>query len=100
MNVTSMTSILGVSAGRRYAEMNRYLSEIHFGRLRQYGVNVDEAPPVGTSQGLSHLTEPMPAYAGCYLQEWDSLGHPHRFVEFPFAIGGTAPRHSQAGRRE
>jgi hypothetical protein len=34
MNVTSMTLILGVSAGRRYAVMNRYLSEIHFGRLR------------------------------------------------------------------
>jgi len=29
-----MTSILGVSAGRRYTVMNRYLSEIHFGRLR------------------------------------------------------------------
>jgi hypothetical protein len=26
--------ILGVSPGRRYAVMNRYLSEIHFGRLR------------------------------------------------------------------
>jgi hypothetical protein len=34
MNATSMTSILGVSAGRRYAVMNRYLAEIHFGRLR------------------------------------------------------------------
>jgi hypothetical protein len=53
--------ILGVSPGRRYAVMNRYLSEIHFSRRRQYGTNVDEAPPVGTSQGLFHLTEPMPA---------------------------------------
>jgi AraC family L-rhamnose operon transcriptional activator RhaR len=95
-----MTSILGVSAGRRYAEMNRYLSEIHFGRLRQYGVNVNEAPPVGTSQGLFHLTEPMPAYAGCYLHEWDSPVHTHSFVEIAFAIGGTATHHSQAGRRE
>src|SRR6266702_376267 len=100
MNVTSMTSILGVPAGRRYAEMNRYLSEIHCGPRRQYGVNVDEAPPVGTSQGLFHLTEPMPAYAGCYLPERDSPVHTHSFVEIAFAIGGTATPHPQAGQRQ
>jgi AraC-like DNA-binding protein len=61
---------------------------------------VDEAPPVGTSKGLFHLTEPMPAYAGCYLHRWDSPVHTHSFVEIAFAIDGTAIHHSQAGRRE
>ena len=61
---------------------------------------MDEAPPVGTSQGLFHLTEPMPAYAGCYLHKWDSPVHTHSFVEIAFAVGGSATHHSQAGRRE
>jgi AraC family L-rhamnose operon transcriptional activator RhaR len=65
-----------------------------------YGTDVDEAPPVGTSKGLFHLTESMPAYAGCYLHRWDSPVHTHSFVEIAFAIGGTATHHSQAGRRE
>jgi AraC-like DNA-binding protein len=42
----------------------------------------------------------MPAYAGCYLHEWDSPVHTHSFVEIAFAIGGTATHHSQAGRRQ
>jgi AraC-like DNA-binding protein len=61
---------------------------------------VDEAPPVGTSQGLFHLTEPMPAYAGGYLHEHDSPVHTHSFVEIAFAVSGTATHHSQAGRRQ
>ena len=59
-----------------------------------------EAPPIGTSQGLFHLTETMPAYAGSYLHRWDSPVHTHSFVEIAFAVGGTATHHSQAGRRE
>ena len=61
---------------------------------------MDEAPPVGTSQGLFHLTEPMPAYAGGYLHEHDSPVHTHSFVEIAFAVSGTATHHSQAGQRE
>jgi AraC family transcriptional regulator, L-rhamnose operon transcriptional activator RhaR len=59
-----------------------------------------EAPPIGTSQGLFHLTETMPAYAGSYLHRWDSPVHTHSFVEIAFAVGGTATHHSLAGRRE
>ena len=59
-----------------------------------------EAPPIGTSQGLFHLTETMPAYAGSYLHRWDSPVHTHSFVEIAFAVGGTAVHHSLAGRRE
>jgi AraC family transcriptional regulator, L-rhamnose operon transcriptional activator RhaR len=55
---------------------------------------------VGTSQGLFHLTEPMPAYAGGYLHRWDSPVHTHSFVEIAFAVGGAATHHSLAGRRE
>jgi AraC family L-rhamnose operon transcriptional activator RhaR len=61
---------------------------------------VDEDPPVGTSQGLFHLTEPMPAYAGSYLHRWASPVHTHSFVEIAFAVGGTATHHCLAGRRE
>jgi AraC family L-rhamnose operon transcriptional activator RhaR len=61
---------------------------------------VDETPPVGTSQGLFHLTEPMPAYAGGYLHEHDSPVHTHSFVEIAFAVSGAATHHSQAGQRE
>jgi len=61
---------------------------------------VDEAPPVGTSQGLFHLLEPMPAYAGSYLHKWDSPVHTHSFVEIAFAVSGAATHHSQAGQRE
>jgi AraC family L-rhamnose operon transcriptional activator RhaR len=61
---------------------------------------VEEAPPIGTSQGLFHLTEPMPAYAFCYLHRWDSPVHTHSFVELAFAVSGAATHHSQAGRRE
>jgi AraC family transcriptional regulator, L-rhamnose operon transcriptional activator RhaR len=61
---------------------------------------VDETPPIGTSQGLFHLTEPMPAYAFCYLHKWDSPVHTHSFVEIAFAVSGAATHHSQAGRRE
>ena len=61
---------------------------------------MDEAPPIGTSQGLFHLTETMPAYAGSYLHQWDSPVHTHSFVEIAFAIGGMATHHSLAGRRE
>jgi AraC family transcriptional regulator, L-rhamnose operon transcriptional activator RhaR len=60
---------------------------------------VDEPPPIGTSQGLFHLTEPMPAYAFCYLHKWDSPVHTHSFVEIAFAVSGAATHHSQAGRR-
>ena len=81
--------------------MNRYLREINLGRLRRgYRTKVNEAPPIGTSQGLFHLTETMPAYAGSYLHQWDSPVHTHSFVEIAFAIGGTAIHHSLAGRRE
>ncbi len=80
--------------------MNRYLSEIHLGRSRDYGTNVDETPPVGTSRGLFHFTEPMPAYAGSYLHKWDSPVHTHSFVEIAFAVGGAATHHFLAGRRE
>jgi AraC family transcriptional regulator, L-rhamnose operon transcriptional activator RhaR len=59
---------------------------------------VDEDPPVGTSQGLFHFTEPMPAYAGGYLHRWDSPVHTHSFVEIAFAIDGAATHHSLAGR--
>ncbi|MGH3204313.1 MAG: AraC family transcriptional regulator [Streptosporangiaceae bacterium] len=59
-----------------------------------------EAPPVGISQGLAHLTEPMPAYAGCYLHKHNSPVHTHSFVEIAFAVSGAATHHSQAGRRE
>ena len=59
-----------------------------------------EAPPIGTSQGLFHLTETMPAYAGSYLHRWDSPVHTHSFVEIAFAVSGTAVHHSLAGRRE
>jgi AraC family L-rhamnose operon transcriptional activator RhaR len=61
---------------------------------------VDEDPPVGTSQGLFHLTESMPAYAGGYLHRWDSPVHTHSFVEIAFAVGGAATHHCLAGRRE
>jgi len=61
---------------------------------------VTEAPPIGTSQGLFHLTETMPAYAGSYLHRWDSPVHTHSFVEIAFAVAGTAVHHSLAGRRE
>ena len=61
---------------------------------------MNEAPPIGTSQGLFHLTETMPAYAGSYLHQWDSPVHTHSFVEIAFAIGGMAIHHSLAGRRE
>ncbi len=61
---------------------------------------MDEAPPVGTSQGLFHLTEPMPAYAGSYLHEHDSPVHTHSFVEIAFAVSGTATHQSQAGRHQ
>lgn len=61
---------------------------------------MNEAPPIGTSQGLFHLTETMPAYAGSYLHRWDSPVHTHSFVEIAFAIGGMAIHHSLAGRRE
>jgi AraC family L-rhamnose operon transcriptional activator RhaR len=61
---------------------------------------VNEDPPTGTSQGLFHLTETMPAYAGSYLHKWDSPVHTHSFVEIAFAIGGAATHHSLAGRRE
>jgi len=61
---------------------------------------VTEAPPIGTSQGLFHLTETMPAYAGSYLHRWDSPVHTHSFVEIAFAVGGTAVHHSLAGRSE
>ena len=61
---------------------------------------MDEDPPVGTSQGLFHLTESMPAYAGSYLHKWDSPVHTHSFVEIAFAVGGAATHHSLAGRRE
>jgi len=61
---------------------------------------VTEAPPIGTSHGLFHLTETMPAYAGSYLHRWDSPVHTHSFVEIAFAVGGTATHHSLAGRRE
>jgi AraC family L-rhamnose operon transcriptional activator RhaR len=59
---------------------------------------VDEDPPVGTSQGLFHFTEPMPAYAGGYLHRWDSPVHTHSFVEIAFAVDGAATHHSLAGR--
>ncbi len=62
--------------------------------------NVDEDPPVGTSQGLFHFTESMSAYAGCYLHKWDSPVHTHSFVEIAFAVGGEAIHHCLAGRRE
>jgi len=61
---------------------------------------VDEDPPVGTSQGLFHFTEPMPAYAFGYLHKWDSPVHTHSFVEIAFAISGSATHHSLAGRRQ
>jgi AraC-like DNA-binding protein len=61
---------------------------------------VTEAPPIGTSQGLFHLTETMPAYAGSYLHRWDSPVHTHSFVEIAFAVAGTAVHHSLAGRRD
>ena len=61
---------------------------------------MNEAPPIGTSQGLFHLTETMPVYAGSYLHRWDSPVHTHSFVEIAFAIGGTATHHSLAGRFE
>ena len=53
-----------------------------------------------TSQGLFHLTETMPAYAGSYLHRWDSPVHTHSFVEIAFAVAGSAVHHSLAGRRE
>lgn len=59
---------------------------------------MDEDPPVGTSQGLFHLTESMPAYAGSYLHRWDSPVHTHSFVEIAFAVDGAATHHSLAGR--
>jgi AraC family L-rhamnose operon transcriptional activator RhaR len=59
---------------------------------------VDEDPPVGTSQGLFHFTEPMPAYAGGYLHRWDSPVHTLSFVEIAFAVDGAATHHSLAGR--
>ena len=59
---------------------------------------MDEDPPVGTSQGLFHFTEPMPAYAGGYLHRWDSPVHTHSFVEIAFAVDGAATHHSLAGR--
>ena len=61
---------------------------------------MNEAPPIGTSQGLFHLTETMPAYAGSYLHKWDSPVHTHSFVEIAFAVSGAATHHSQAGQRE
>ncbi len=61
---------------------------------------MDEDPPVGTSQGLFHLTEPMPAYAGSYLHRWDSPVHTHSFVEIAFAVDGAATHHSLAGRHD
>jgi AraC family L-rhamnose operon transcriptional activator RhaR len=61
---------------------------------------VDEDPPVGTSQGLFHFTEPMPAYAGGYLHRWDSPVHTHSFVEIAFAVDGAATHHSLAGRHD
>jgi AraC family L-rhamnose operon transcriptional activator RhaR len=61
---------------------------------------VDEDPPVGTSQGLFHLTESMPAYAGSYLHRWDSPVHTHSFVEIAFAVDGAATHHSLAGRHD
>ena len=61
---------------------------------------MDEDPPVGTSQGLFHFTEPMPAYAGGYLHKWDSPVHTHSFVEIAFAVGGAATHHSLAGRHD
>ena len=67
---------------------------------QSYRANVDEDPPVGTSQGLFHLTETMPAYAGSYLHRWDSPVHTHSFVEIAFAVGGAATHHCLAGRRE
>jgi len=57
-------------------------------------------PPVESNQGLFHFTEPMPAYAGSYLHQWDSPVHTHSFVEIAFAIGGSATHHSVAGRHE
>ncbi len=81
--------------------MNRYLREINLGT--RAGVTVrrwTEAPPIGTSQGLFHLTETMPAYAGSYLHRWDSPVHTHSFVEIAFAVSGAAVHHSLAGRRE
>jgi AraC family transcriptional regulator, L-rhamnose operon transcriptional activator RhaR len=57
-------------------------------------------PPVESNQGLFHFTEPMPAYAGSYLHEFDSPVHTHSFVEIAFAIGGSATHHSVAGRHE
>jgi AraC family L-rhamnose operon transcriptional activator RhaR len=96
----SMPPILDVSTGHRYAVMNRYLSEIHFEPVRVYVTNMHEQPPVGTSQGLFHFTEPMPAYAGCYRHLWDSPVHTHSFVEIAFAVSGSAAHHSLAGRSE
>ena len=61
---------------------------------------MDEDPPVGTSQGLFHLTESMPAYAGSYLHRWDSPVHTHSFVEIAFAVDGAATHHSLAGRHD
>jgi AraC family L-rhamnose operon transcriptional activator RhaR len=61
---------------------------------------VDEDPPVGTSQGLFHLTESMPAYAGSYLHRWDSPVHTHSFVVIAFADDGGATHPCLAGRRE
>jgi len=80
--------------------MNQYLTEINLGALLHYCTNVDEDPPVGTSQGLFHFTEATLAYAGGYLHKWDSPVHTHSFVEIAFAIRGTATHHCLADRRE
>jgi len=61
---------------------------------------MDDAPPLGTSQGLFHFTEGTLAYAGCYLHDHDSPVHTHSFMEIAFAVGGAGTHSCLSGRRE
>jgi AraC-like DNA-binding protein/mannose-6-phosphate isomerase-like protein (cupin superfamily) len=62
--------------------------------------DVDDDPPVGTSQGLFHFTSCELAYAGCYLHDHDSPLHTHSFVEIAFTVSGAGTHNCLNGRHD